>query len=46
MLSDLPPNKSNTMMSLVEQELLVFPTFKPAVGNGSFMMTVGKRLKI
>jgi hypothetical protein len=33
MLSDLPPNKSNTMMSLVEQELLVFPTFKPAVGN-------------
>ena len=33
MLSDLSPNKSNTMMSLVEQELLVFPTFTPAVSN-------------
>ena len=31
MLSDLSPNKSNTMISLVEQELLVFPTFTPAV---------------
>jgi energy-coupling factor transporter transmembrane protein EcfT len=33
MLSDLSPKKSNTMMSLVEQELLVFPTFTPAVSN-------------
>jgi hypothetical protein len=33
MLSDLSPNKSNTMMSLVGQELLVFPTFTPAVSN-------------
>jgi hypothetical protein len=33
MLSDLSPNKSNTMMSLVEQELLVFSTFTPAVSN-------------
>jgi hypothetical protein len=30
--------ESNTMMSLVEQELLVFPTFKPAVGNVQFLV--------
>ena len=33
MLSDLSPNKSNTMVSLVELELLVFPKFTPAVSN-------------
>ena len=38
MLSDLSPNKSNTMMSLVEQELLVFPTFTSAVSNVIFLV--------